>query len=60
LGANDEHFCDDSFECSYSINRFDYEFGCPLKLDLLREYIQGLDDRGVTWYPFKEAIARSD
>jgi hypothetical protein len=39
------HFCDDSFQCSYYINCFDYEFGCTLKLDLLREYIQGLDDR---------------
>jgi len=28
-------------------------------LDLLREYIQGLDDRGVSWYQVKDAIARS-
>jgi hypothetical protein len=41
------------------INRFDDELGCALKFDLLREYIQGLDDRGVSWYQVKDAIARS-
>jgi hypothetical protein len=59
LGANDERFGDDTFGCSYYINRFDDELGCALKLDLLREYIQGLDDRGVSWYQVKDAIARS-